>query len=161
MKKDSARTWDRFCGLRSESETPDQCRSPDRARRPVNCIICDGPQARPARMGDYDCAIARERIRHPCRGISANPFADQCAHCRPLDPRLASLRSGVVVILKNPINWGLTQRRLWATPLFPLFFPRTASANWDHSQRRRLASCRSNLVIRSYDAGSYIPAFIL
>ena len=42
------------------------------------------------------------------------------AHCRPLDPRLASLRSGVVMILENPKIRALTQRRLWVSPFPPL-----------------------------------------
>ena len=49
------------------------------------------------------------RIRSPTRE----------AHCRPLDPRLASLRSRVVVIPENPKTGALTQRRLWVSPFAP------------------------------------------
>ena len=51
-----------------------------------------GQSRRNAQRGEGVHAAPFRRIHSPSRG----------AHCRPLDPRLASLRSGMVVILENP-----------------------------------------------------------
>ena len=79
----------------------------------------DRPQAK-------ECTSKR---RHPCQHLSANGFADQGGSLPPLDPRLASLRSRVVMIPKNPRTRALTKRRLWVTPfslrLPPSSFPQT------------------------------------
>ena len=39
-------------------------------------------------MGDYQVRTMAHKMdsRHPCRNLSANPFADQGAHCRPWTP---------------------------------------------------------------------------
>ncbi len=56
-------------------------------------------------------SVAAKRESEP-RGRSHS--STRGAHCRPLDSRLASLRPGVVVILKSAKIRTLTQRRLWA-----------------------------------------------
>ena len=113
-------------------------RSDDWALRPVNKILCDERQFGRHEWVTTMCALRQTmerrkrmerttRRRHPCQHISANPFADQGCHCRPLAPRLASLRSGVVMILENPKIRALTRGRLWVSPfhLCPRFTSRT------------------------------------
>ena len=102
---------------------------PDWARRPMNHILCDGRHARTARMGDYQCAVfqeMRERRKPMERTTRRQPsmprhFGESIRRpggsLPPPGPRLASLRSGVVVIPEKPKTGALTQRRLWATPL--------------------------------------------
>ena len=80
---------------------------------------------RTARMGDYDVRNANpdRRAGILAAGISADPSADQGAHCRPWTPASLSpfRRFGLYE------NWALTRRRLWATPLAPLHLPPNSS----------------------------------
>ena len=69
---------------------------------PATCALreIDGTNEngwKPQRAAGIHASTSR-RIHSPSRG----------AHCRPLDPRLASLRSGVVVIPENPVTRALT-----------------------------------------------------
>ena len=105
----------------------DSAASNDWALRPVNSTMCDGRKPGRHEWVSTMCALRKTmerpktmerttRRRHPCQNLSANPFADQGRSLPPPGPRLASLRSGVVVITKNPKIRALTQRRLWVSP---------------------------------------------
>lgn len=73
-------------------------RSDDWALRPVNRIMCDGLRSRwhewvssnvrdtPKRRSEQNPRERTTRRRHPCRNLSANPFADQGRSLPPLDP---------------------------------------------------------------------------
>src|SRR5438552_2010668 len=89
-------------------------------------LHCAAVLGRAARMGDYTMRNAHERTpnRHPATDISADPSADQGAHCRPWTPASLSL------FLFWPIAkiGALTRGRLWVTPLSfsfldPTFLP--------------------------------------
>jgi len=105
--------------------------------------MCDGQQPGRHEWVSTMCALrkidgADENGWSPQRdaGIRARTFRrihspTRGAHCRPLNPRLASLHSGVVMILKNPKIRALTQRRLWVSPfLSPII------GIWSHWQYR-------------------------
>jgi len=103
-------------------------RATDWATQPVNNILCDGHEPGRHEWVSTMCAT-REREgankngwnTQGGAGIHAGTFRrihspTRGAHCRPLDPRLASLRSGAAIILENPKIRALTQRRLWVSP---------------------------------------------
>ncbi len=88
--------------------------------RPMNNIPCDVREHGRHEWATIKCARQKQWSVQRDAGILPQHFGGfipptRCAHCRPLAPRPVSLRSGVVVILENPKNWALTQRRLWAT----------------------------------------------
>lgn len=148
-----SRTDTAACGPQKGLAESDSAASNDWALRPVNSTMCDGRTPGRHEWVSTMCALRKTMERTETDGTHNEPQASlptpfggsipptRGAHCRPLDPRLASLRSGVVMILKNPEMRALTQRRLWvspsmdhfsSSPVFKVFLSGYNGSAWRH-----------------------------